>query len=175
PYPSLNKTSPLLPRPDPTSLAPKLLATITELSSTATDLTTAVYTCSGSYLHLLPEAFAVVRADTKVNTTISKEALITKDSSIFSADDNSQTVQALVHQIGPIQSSLEALKGKYREIMKTLLSLIVSLALKMLHSHTDSLLSALEEKVTSNNIALLGLGKTILDGVFHDAVALYSA
>lgn len=49
------------------------------------------------------------------------------------------------------------------------------LDLKILKKHTDDLIAALTEKVTADNAGLLGLGKSILDQSFDDAIAVYSA
>lgn len=47
--------------------------------------------------------------------------------------------------------------------------------LKTLKKHTDEFIDALTAKVTAENAGLLGLGKSILDQAFDDAIAVYSA
>ena len=45
--------------------------------------------------------------------------------------------------------------------------------LKVLKKHTDGLIAAVQAKVTPDNAGLLGLGQSILDQAFDDAIAVY--
>lgn len=104
---------PLSPRATNTEdLAPQLLSTINELNTAVTSLTTAVNDFDGSLLGLLPQALAVVGAETKVDVTILKATHIASTSANFTAEESTQIVQTLATQIGPIQASLDALKAK---------------------------------------------------------------
>lgn len=66
-------------------------------------------------------------------------------------------------------------KSQYAVFKKTLTAPIVLLDLKILKKHTNDLIDALTAKVTEDNAGLLGLGKTILDQAFDEAIAVYSA
>lgn len=92
--------------------APTLLATIKDLNTAVTSLTAAVNNFDGSLLGLLPQAFAVVGAETKVDLTTLKATHITRQSNSFTAAESTEIVQTLATQIGPIQDSLNALKTK---------------------------------------------------------------
>ncbi|KAF1843159.1 uncharacterized protein K460DRAFT_356924 [Cucurbitaria berberidis CBS 394.84] len=164
---------PVEPRAGTQDLAPQVLETINELNTAVAGLTTAVTNFDGSFLGLLPQALAVVGAETKLDVTILKATHITKQSSNFTAAESSQIVQTLAGEIGPIQTSLDTLKTKYPAFKKTLLSPIVLFDLKVLKKHTHDLISALTEKVTPDNAGLLGIGATILDQAFDSAIAVY--
>jgi hypothetical protein len=56
---------------------------------------------------------------------------------------------------------------------KTLEAPIVLLDLKALKAHTDDLIGALEEKVTSNWTDYLSIGQSIIDQAFDDAITVY--
>jgi hypothetical protein len=56
---------------------------------------------------------------------------------------------------------------------KTLEAPIVLLDLKVLKAHTDDLIGALEEKVTSNWTDYLSIGQSIIDQAFDDAITVY--
>lgn len=103
---------PVVPRASTQDLAPQLLSTINELNTAVTGLTTAVNNFEGSLLGLLPQALAVVGAETKVDVTVLKATHIASQSSNFTADESTQVVQTLASQITPIQASLDALKAK---------------------------------------------------------------
>ncbi|CAO2647794.1 Nn.00g087160.m01.CDS01 [Neocucurbitaria sp. VM-36] len=154
-------------------LAPQLLSTINDLNTAVTSLTTAVNNFDGSLLGLLPQSLAVVGAETKVDVTILKATHIASSSASFTADESTQIVQTLASQIEPIQASLNALKTKYPAFKKTLTSPIVLIDLKVLKKHTDGLIAAVTPKVTADNAGLLGLGQSILDQAFDDAIAVY--
>jgi hypothetical protein len=94
------------------SLAPQLLTTINQLNNVVAGLTTAVNNFDGSLLTLLPQALAVVQAEIKVDVTILKATHIAEKSSNFTTEESANVVQTLAGGIGPIQSSLEALKAK---------------------------------------------------------------
>ena len=47
------------------------------------------------------------------------------------------------------------------------------LDLKVLKAHTDDLIGALEEKVTSNWTDYLSIGQSIIDQAFDDAITVY--
>lgn len=96
------------------NLAPQLLTTINDLNSAVTGLTTAVNNFDGSLLSLLPQALAVVKAEAKLDLTILKATHITEKSASFTADESANIVNTLAGGIGPIQSSLSALKAKVR-------------------------------------------------------------
>ena len=49
------------------------------------------------------------------------------------------------------------------------------LDLKILKKHTDGLISHLTEKVTPDNAGLLGIGATILDQAFNEAIAVFNS
>lgn len=106
---------PLAPRQASQSTAPQLLSTIKELTTNVKDLTTAVNNYEGSFLSLLPQAFAVVVANTKVDASTNKATeIITSQNPGYTADESKEIVQTLASQIGPIQASLDALKAKVR-------------------------------------------------------------
>lgn len=111
---SISSAIPIGPRQESQSLAPQLLTTINDLNTAVTSLTTAVNKFDGSLLGLLPQALAVVKAETKLDATILKATHITKQSANFSADESTNIVNTLAGGIGPIQASLEALKTKVR-------------------------------------------------------------
>ncbi|KAH7061908.1 hydrophobic surface binding protein A-domain-containing protein [Paraphoma chrysanthemicola] len=164
-----------LPQPVVERDAPSLLATINDLNTAITKLTTAVNGFDGSLLGLLPQALAVVKAEATVDITILKATHIAESSANFTAAESQEIVGALATQIGPIEDSLNALKAKYPQFKKTLTAPIVLLDLKTLKKHTNGLIDAISAKVTPDNAGLLGLGKGILTQAFDDAIAVYSA
>lgn len=93
-------------------LAPQVLESINQLNTAVTELTTAVNKFDGSLFGVLPQSLAVIGAETKLDATILKAAAITSQSSNFTAEESTQVVQTLATQIGPIQTSLDALKAK---------------------------------------------------------------
>ncbi|KAH6629290.1 hydrophobic surface binding protein A-domain-containing protein [Boeremia exigua] len=171
---AISSALPVEPRQEQ-SLAPQLLTTINDLNTAVTGLTTAVNKFDGSLFGLLPQALAVVKAEAKLDVTILKATYITGKSANFTAEESTNIVNTLAGGIGPIQTSLDALKGKYPAFKKTFTAPIVLLDLKILKKHTDDLIAALTLKVTAENAGLLGLGKGILDQSFDDAIAVYSA
>jgi len=92
--------------------APTLLTTISELNTAVTSLTSAVNAFSGTLSGLLPEALGVISAETRVDTTVLKATYIASASGNFTASESTEIVQSLATQIGPIQTSLDALKDK---------------------------------------------------------------
>ncbi|KAF2796492.1 hypothetical protein K505DRAFT_237551 [Melanomma pulvis-pyrius CBS 109.77] len=163
-----------LPRvPRAQDLAPQVLESINLLNTAVTELTTAVNNFDGSLFGVLPQSLAVIGAETKLDATILKGTAITSQSANFTAEESTQVVQTLATQIGPIQTSLDALKAKYPVFKKTLESPIVLLDLKVLKKHTDSFISAVTAKVTPDQAGLLGLGASILDQAFDDAISVY--
>lgn len=64
--------------------------------------------------------------------------------------------------------------GQYPVFKRTLESPIVLLDLKVLKKHTDDLITTLQGKVTPTNAGFLGLGQTVIDKAFDDAIAVYS-
>ncbi|KAJ4371893.1 hypothetical protein N0V86_008447 [Didymella sp. IMI 355093] len=88
-------SEPVEERPQPhqeQSLAPQLLSTTDDLNTEVTDLTTAVDNFDGSFLGLLPQAFAVVKTEAKFDLTILKVASITEKSTDFSAEESKNLV-----------------------------------------------------------------------------------
>lgn len=112
PFLSLCSALPAIPQAGTQDLAPQLLTTVGELNTAVVGLTAAVNDFDGTFLGLLPQAFAVIAAETKVDFTILKATHITSQSSNFTAAESTQIVQSLASQIGPIQASLDALKAK---------------------------------------------------------------
>ena len=108
---SVSYSLPVGPRQEQ-SFAPRLLTTINDLTTTVTDLTTAVNNFDGSLLGLLPQALAVVKAETKLDVTILKATHIAEKSANFTAEESTNVVNTLAGEIGPIQASLDALKRK---------------------------------------------------------------
>lgn len=94
------------------SLAPQLLTTINDLNTAVTGLTTAVNNFDGSLIGLLPQALEVVKAETELDATILKATSITEKSANFTAAESTSIVTTLAGGIGPIQTSLDALKTK---------------------------------------------------------------
>ncbi|KAF2998646.1 hypothetical protein E8E13_007777 [Curvularia kusanoi] len=74
------------------SLAPELLSTISELNTAVTDLTTAVNTFDGSLLGLIPQSFAVVSAEAKLDIEILKATYIAKQSANFTTEESGSIV-----------------------------------------------------------------------------------
>jgi hypothetical protein len=101
-----------LPQPFVKRDASTLLATINDLNSAVTELTTAVNSFDGSLLGLLPQALAVVKAEAEVDITILKATHIAETSANYTAAESTEIVETLATQIGPIQDSLNALKAK---------------------------------------------------------------
>lgn len=112
---SVSYSLPVVHRAD--DLAPQLLSQIHDLNIAVTDLTTAVNSFDGSLLGLLPQAFEVVAAETKVDSTVLKAIYTASQSSNFTAAESTEVVQTLATQIGPIQDSLNALKAKVNVAM----------------------------------------------------------
>jgi hypothetical protein len=77
-----------------------------------TQLTTAVNNYDGSLFGVLPQGIAVISAEKKVDSLVSKATETAQDSSKFTAADSKEVVQTLATQIGPIKDSLSALKTK---------------------------------------------------------------
>lgn len=167
--------SPLVARDDAPSSAAQLLSTINELTNNVKDLTSAVNNYEGSFITLLPQAFAVLIANNKVDSSTSKATDIIQKSSPFAANDSKEIVQTLASQITPIKASLDAIKQKYPAFQKTFLTPIVLNSLNQQQNGTDTLITALTAKVTPSDAGLLGLGKSILDNAFIEVVAIYNA
>jgi hypothetical protein len=92
--------------------ASQVLDTIDELSTSVTDLTTAVDAFDGSLLGLIPQSLAIVKASTTLDVTILKATFLTSTSANFTSDESTAIVLKLAGQIGPIQASLAALTAK---------------------------------------------------------------
>lgn len=112
---TVSSALPLEPRQEQ-NLAPQLLTTINDLNSAVTDLTTAVNNFDGSLLGLVPQALAVVQAEAKLDLTILKATHITEKSASFTAEESANIINTLAGGISPIQTSLDALKAKVRDI-----------------------------------------------------------
>jgi hypothetical protein len=108
---SVSYSLPVGPRQEQ-SLAPQLLTTINDLNTAVMGLTTAVNNFDGSLLGLLPQALAVVKAETKLDVTILKATHIAENSANFTAEESTNIVNTLAGEIGPIQASLDAVKTK---------------------------------------------------------------
>jgi hypothetical protein len=188
---SASYSLPLMLRADPQDLTPQLLKQLDNLNTAVTELTAAVNNFDGSLLSLLPQGLGVVGTETKVDVTVLKAKDIAQQSSNFTAEESTEVVQTLATQIGPIQSSLDAIKAKvciamyngelrlsnmiqYPVFHRTLTAPIVLLDLKILKKHTDELIAAVKEKVTPDNAGLLDFGAGILDQAFDDAIAVYN-
>lgn len=108
---TVSSALPLEPRQEQ-SLAPQLLTTINDLNTAVTDLTTAVNKFDGSLFGLIPQALAVTKTEAKLDFTILKATHITEKSAPFTVEESTNIVSTLAGGIGPIQTSLEALKAK---------------------------------------------------------------
>ena len=112
PFIAISQAIPLAPRQDSQALAPQLLEQIRSLNTAVTQLTTAVNNYDGSLFGVLPQGIAVISAEKKVDSLVSKATETAQDSSKFTAPDSKEVVQTLATQIGPIKDSLSALKTK---------------------------------------------------------------
>lgn len=63
--------------------------------------------------------------------------------------------------------------SQYPEFKKTLESPIVLLDLHVLKKHTDGFITAVTARATADQAGVLGLGASILDQSFDDAIAVY--
>jgi hypothetical protein len=95
-------------------LAPELLSQIADLSTSVTQLTSAVNSFDGSLLGVLPQGLGVITAEKKVDHLVLDATRTAQDSSAFTAPESRDILVALAGQIDPIKGSLEALKGKVR-------------------------------------------------------------
>ncbi|KAF2678989.1 hypothetical protein K458DRAFT_394398 [Lentithecium fluviatile CBS 122367] len=155
------------------NLSAQVLEQINELNSSVAKLTTAVNNFDGSLLGLLPQSLAVITAETKLDATILKTTAISKQSSNFTKSESQAILGALGGTIAPIQGSLTALKNKYPVFKKRLQAPIVLLDLKVLKAHTGDLIAALGEKFDEDTAGYLGLGQSVINQAFDDAIAVY--
>jgi hypothetical protein len=96
----------------PRQSSTQLLAQISELSTSVTQLTSAVNSFDGSLLGVLPQGLGVITAEKDVDARVLKATRTAQDSSAFTAPESRDVLVALAGQIDPIKGSLEALKGK---------------------------------------------------------------
>lgn len=114
PFLALTSALALTPRQDSADLAPQLLSQIADLSTSVTQLTSAVNAFDGSLLGVLPQGLGVITAEKDVDSRVLKATRTAQDSSAFTAPESRDVLIALAGQIDPIKGSLEALKAKVR-------------------------------------------------------------
>ncbi|KAF2119251.1 hydrophobic surface binding protein A-domain-containing protein [Lophiotrema nucula] len=155
-------------------LGPQIRSQLDVLNASVIELTAAVNKFDGTLLGVLPQSLAVIGAETKLDATIVKLTILSKQTAPLTADESESVVTTLASLLTPIQTSLTAITDKYPEFKKTLESPIVLLDLKTLKAHTDDLITALTPKVTSDWAGFLTLGQGVLDSAFDAAIAVYS-